>query len=174
MIRVASLLAIALAACPAEQTGLAIGRYVIDVPETWQARRDDSDEGHLALVLAPQPATLLCRVEVIEEAGRLGAEQADVFLTLARQDFPGSQERQKELRTKIGRLHGFSIQDALESRRGGDAGRRERSEVQVYAAVFGIDLVAAVAGGWSRDRAGRRERDACLRAIRSIRRRASD
>jgi hypothetical protein len=158
------------AACGLRATDVTIGKYVLTVPASWKAKRDDPQRGHLTLVLAPEPATILCRLEVIEGAGALGVEQADVFLTLARRDFPGGHERQVELRTKTGHLHGFAVREAVEARRADVPEARDRSEVEVYAGVIGGDLVAAVAGGWSRAGEGRAQRAACLGAIRSLRR----
>ncbi len=159
------------AGCGSRATDVTVGEYALTVPAAWKAKRDDPQRGHLTLVLAPDPATILCRLEVIEGAGALGVEQADVFLTLARRDFPGGNERQVELRTKTGHLHGFAVREAVEARRtdvpgaGGD-----RSEVEVYAGVIGGDLVAAVVGGYQHGAEGRAERAACVGAIRSLRR----
>lgn len=164
-----ALLAVALG-CPSRPTDVTLGAYELTVPAAWKARRDDPTRGHVTLILAPEPATILCRLEVIEGAGGLGVEQADVFLTLARRDFPGGQERQVEVRTKVGLLHGFAVRDAVEARRTDVPDASDRSEVEVYAGVIGDDLVAAVAGGWSRGAEGREERSACIGAIRSLRR----
>ena len=156
--------------CSGRPTDVTLGRYELTVPAAWKAKRDDGERGHLTLVLAPEPATILCRVEVIVGAGALGAEQADVFLGLARRDFPGGHERQTELRTKVGVLHGFALREAVASHRRDVPAENERSEVEVYAAVAGGDLVAAVAGGWPATAEGRATRRACLGAIRSLRR----
>lgn len=166
----ACLAALLLAGCGSRATDVTLGKYVLTVPAAWKAKRDDAQRGHVTLVLAPEPATILCRLEVIEGAGALGVEQADVFLTLARRDFPGGHERQVELRTKTGHLHGFAVRQDVEARRADVPEARDRSEVEVYAGVIGGDLVAAVAGGWSRGAEGRAERKECLGAIRSLRR----
>lgn len=167
LLPVASLL---LWACTARPTDVSVGRYELTVPGAWKAKRDDPERGHMTLVLAPEPATILCRLEVITGAGALGAEQADVFLTLARHDFPGGHERELDLRTKVGLLTGFGLSDAIQARRRDVPARGERSEVEVYAGVAGADLIAAVAGGWSSDAEGRAVHRACLGAVRSLRR----
>lgn len=164
------LVAVLAASCGSRATDMTLGKYQLTVPPAWQAKRDDPERGHLTLVLAPEPATILCRFEVIEGAGALGVEQADVFLTLARRDFPGGDERAVELRTKIGHLHGFALRDAVEARRADVPGAQDRSEVEVYSGVVGGDLVAAVVGGYDRNQAGRAQRRTCIGAIRSLRR----
>lgn len=158
--------------CEGRPTDVTVGKYAVTVPAVWKAKRDNPQRGHLTLVLAPEPATILCRLEVIEGAGALGVEQADVFLTLARRDFPGGDERQVELRTKVGHLHGFAVRESVEARQHDAPDRRagDRSEIEVYAGVVGGDLIAAVAGGWARGAEGRDQRAACIGAIRSLRR----
>lgn len=166
----ALLVALAAGACGGRATDMTLGGYSVTVPAAWNAKRDDPERGHLTLVMAPEPATILCRIEVIKGAGALGVEQADVFLTLARHDFPGGHERAVELRTKIGLMHGFAVRDAVQARRRDAPDDEGRSEVEVYSGVFGGDLVAAVAGGWARGREGREQRTACIGAVKSLRR----
>ena len=168
---VLAVLVVALAGCSGRPTDVRLGRYELTVPAAWNAKQDEEGRGHLTLVLSPEPATILCRVEVISGAGALGADQADVFLAVARHDFPGGHERETEVRTKVGVLHGFAMREAVRARRRDVPAAGERSEVEVYAGVAGADLLAAVAGGWPATSEGRATHRACLGAIRSLRRR---
>jgi hypothetical protein len=131
-------------------------------------RRTAEEDGHSTLVLVPEGKTLLCRLEVIHGQGLLADAEVEAFLEMARQDFRGANEQPAELGTKVGTLRGFAVRRAVKARSRAGQGEGE-SEIQVYAGTVGRDLLAAIAGGWSKDPDGRKLAKQCLGALRSIR-----
>ncbi|MBI2892839.1 MAG: hypothetical protein HYY06_04755 [Deltaproteobacteria bacterium] len=144
-------------------------RYTVTVPVGWEARRAEEEPGHSTLVLVPPNRTLLCRLEVIRSDRELAASEVDAFLEMARQDFRGSRETPVRMRTPVAHLRGFAVREAVEAKSRIVGALSGESEIEVYAGIAGRELVAAIAGGWSRDPAGRHLRDECLRALKSLR-----
>jgi hypothetical protein len=163
------LLAGALLACEGRATDVRFERYTLTLAPGWEARRAPEERNHSALVLVPPGKTLLCRLELIHGDGELGSSDVDEFLAMARQDFRGSREQPVGLRTRAALLRGFAIRKSVAARAHSSGAQTGASEIEVYAGLRGRDLVAAIAGGWSRDPAGQHLRRQCLDAIRSMR-----
>lgn len=150
-------------------TDVRFERYELTVPVGWEVRRMAEEPGHSTLVLVPQNRTVLCRLEVIRAEHDLAATDVDAFLEMARQDFRGSRETPVRLRTPVAHLRGFAVREAVKARSRIAGELSGESEIEVYAGIAGRELIAAIAGGWSRDPAGRRLRDECLHALKSLR-----
>lgn len=155
-------------ACEDGPTEAELEGHLVSVPSGWEAER----AGHgpvQELALRDQTNTVVCRLIVIHDGRTFGETDRAAFVASGRDTYGSRDVRDAEVATASGPLVGSAFTATRLDASWAVRALAGDPELQIVAAGRGTELVAAIVGTHTGDGDRATKREACLRAVGSLR-----